>query len=175
MAIIICAVLILRAEGRRWWCACGQFYIWAGDIWTSHNSQHLFDPYAFTHILHGFLFCALLASVLPIVPKIWRFLLTLAVEAGWEIIENSDFVINRYRETTAALGYQGDTIANSLGDIAACGLGFIMSSRLGWRRSVVFFFLVEVLLIVWIRDSLLLNIIMLVFPVQAIKNWQTGH
>ena len=99
-----------------------------------------------------------------------------AAEAAWEIIENTDFVINRYREATAALGYTGDTVVNSLGDIAACALGFLLARALGPLRSVLFFVAVEVLLVLWIRDSLLLNVLMLVHPSDAVRAWQAaGH
>lgn len=90
----------------------------------------------------------------------------------WEILENSDFIINRYRTETAALGYQGDTVVNSLGDLFCCAAGFMIARRLGLRRSVVAFVLLEVVLLVWIRDSLLLEIVMLIHPVDALKAWQ---
>jgi hypothetical protein len=125
-------------------------------------------------VLHGFVFCGLLAWGLPRLAPVWRLSLAVTVEALWEVLENSDFVIRRYREATAALGYEGDTVVNSLGDIFACGLGFVIARRLGFRRSLALFVLTEVVLLVWIKDSLTLNVLMLIYPIDAIKAWQTG-
>jgi hypothetical protein len=101
--------------------------------------------------------------------------MVLMIESAWELIENTNTVIERYREATAALGYQGDTVVNSLGDIICCVLGFMIARKLGWRRSIVVFVATELLLVIWIRDSLLLEIIMLIRPINAIKVWQVGH
>jgi hypothetical protein len=101
--------------------------------------------------------------------------LAVVAEALWEIFENTEFVVRRYRENTMALGYEGDTIFNSLGDILACALGFLLARRLGWRRALVVFALTEIVLLFWIRDSLLLSVVMLVYPVDALKAWQAGH
>ncbi len=172
----VSAALQLRRQGRLWLCECGRVLLWAGDAWSSDNSQHLFDPYSFTHVLHGFVFCGLLAWVCGgRVSWQGRLALAVVIEACWEVIENSAFVINRYREATLALGYQGDTVINSVGDIFACALGFLLARRLGLRRSLVAFALVEIVLLVWIRDSLLLNILMLLYPSEEIKAWQAGH
>lgn len=97
------------------------------------------------------------------------------MESLWEVVENSAFIIQRYREGTASLGYQGDTVINSMGDILMCGLGFVLAWHLGFRRSLALFAITEVMLLIWIRDSLILNIVMLIFPVDAIKAWQVGH
>ena len=174
LAVITLAALLLSSQGRSWWCACGQFFLWTSDAWSRHTSQHFLDPYSFTHLLHGFAFCGLLAWCAPRVPPRWRLVLVVALEALWEVVENSEFVIRRYRETTAALGYTGDTIANSLGDIMCCGLGFLIARRLGLRRALAAFVLTEALLLLWIRDSLLLEVLMLLYPVAAIKAWQVG-
>ena len=175
VAVLAAAVFQLRSQGRLWLCACGYVLPWSGDAWSADNSQHLFDPYSFTHVLHGFLFWWLLSWALPRVPVAWRLCLAVALEALWEVVENSNFVIERYREATQALGYRGDTVVNSLGDILMCALGFLLARRIGWRRSLVLFVLMEVVLLVWIRDSLLLNILMLLYPVEGIKAWQAGH
>ncbi len=98
--------------------------------------------------------------------------MAIAIESAWEIIENTNTVIQRYREATASLGYQGDTVMNSLGDILCCGVGFILARKLGWRRSIALFFAIEAVLLIWIRDSLLLEIIMLIHPIEVIKHWQ---
>jgi len=169
------AVLQLRRQGRLWLCECGRVLVWAGDAWSADNSQHLFDPYSFTHVLHGFIFCGVLAWAWPRVSWQWRLALAVAIEALWEVVENSAFVINRYREATLALGYQGDTIINSVGDILACALGFILARRLGLRRTLIAFALTEIVLLIWIRDSLLLNVLMLLYPIDAIKAWQMSH
>ncbi|MBA2339365.1 MAG: DUF2585 family protein [Pyrinomonadaceae bacterium] len=166
----------LWRQGRLWWCSCGQYFLWAGDIWSSHNSQHLFDPYSFTHVLHGFLFCGLLAwGAASRLSPTWQLSLTISLEALWEVIENTDFVIRRYREATLALNYQGDTILNSLSDIIACGFGFLLARYLGFYRSLLLFVITEFVLLIWIKDSLILNILMLFFPVDAIKAWQANH
>jgi hypothetical protein len=169
------AALQLRRQGRLWLCDCGRVLVWASDAWGADNSQHLFDPYSFTHVLHGFIFCGVLAWVLSRVSWQWRLALAVSIEALWEVVENSAFVIGRYREATLALGYQGDTIINSTGDIFACALGFLLARRLGLRRTLVAFAVTELVLLFWIRDSLLLNVLMLLYPLDAIKDWQMNH
>lgn len=172
VAVLTLAVLQLRHQGRTWWCSCHQYFLWAGDIWTSHNSQHLFDPYAFTHVLHGFALCWLLMLGLPRVRMTWRLWLATLLEAAWEVFENTEFVIQRYREETAALGYNGDSVFNSLGDILTCILGFMIAQRLGFKRSAIVFVVTEIVLLFWIRDSLLLEILMLIYPIESLKGWQ---
>jgi hypothetical protein len=174
-AVLTAAMMQLRYQGRAWWCSCGQAFPWVGDIWSSHNSQHLLDPYAFTHVLHGFAFFWLLSWLLPRVPQLWQLFIAILLEAIWEVFENTEFTIQRYREATAALGYFGDSVANSLGDVATCGVGFLIAQRLGPRRSIVAFAITEVVLLVWIRDSLLLEILMLIYPIDWLKAWQLGH
>lgn len=126
-------------------------------------------------MLHGFAFCGLLAWAGARLAVRWRLVLALALEALWEVVENSAFVIERYREATAALGYQGDTIVNSLGDIVCCGVGFLLARRLGFGRALLVFGLIELVLLIWIRDSLLLEVLMLLHPVEFVKAWQVGH
>ena len=174
-AIIVLAVVTLRGEGRLWWCACGGFRPWDGDIWSAHNSQHWLDPYSFTHVLHGVLFCGLLAWLWPRGAPAWRLAVTVLLEATWEVAENSTFIIQRYREATIGQGYFGDSIANSVADIACCVLGFVLARRLGVWRSAALFVVVEVALALTVRDNLSLNILMLIHPVEAIKAWQMVH
>ena len=174
-AVLVLTVFQLRHQGRSWWCSCGYGWPWAGDVWTLHNSQHLADPYSFTHVLHGLVLCGALAWVGARLPWLWRFFLAVSFEAAWEMFENTEFVIQRYREATLALGYTGDTIANSMGDIAFCGIGFMIARYLGFWRSVVFFLLTDCVLLLWIHDSLVLNVVMLIWPIDAIKAWQMGH
>ena len=175
LTVFVAAAALLRSQGRHWWCTCGQLRLWTSDAWSQHTSQHFLDPYSFTHVLHGVVLCGLLAWCCARLSLRWRFLLALALEALWEVCENSEFVIRRYREATAALGYQGDTVANSLGDIMCCGVGFLVARRLGLRRALVLFVLIELGLLIWIRDSLVLEVLMLLYPVAAIKAWQVGH
>lgn len=164
--------LALWAEGRLFFCACGEFELWVGDTCSSQNSQQLFDPYSLTHILHGFLLFWLVALAFKNLAPQWRLTLAVFLEALWEVFENTNFVINRYREETAALGYTGDTVVNSIGDLFCAIAGVLIAVRLGWRRSLIAFLLVEVVLFFWIHDSLLLQILMLIYPVNALKLWQ---
>ena len=176
VVVLTATAFRLRSQGRLWWRSCEHLCLWSGDTWRSDNSQGLFGSFTFTHVLHGFLFCGILALILPGISALWRLVIAVSLEALWEVLENGEFIIRRYREWTVAHGYHGDTIINSLGDILACGLGFVIALRLGFRRAVAVFVLTEAFLIVWIRDSLLLNILMLIFPIEAIKHWQqAGH
>lgn len=172
VVIFVVTALLMRLEGRLWICACGTVRFWVSNTCSSDNSQHFLDPYAFTHVLHGFGFCWLVSLVLPRLKSNWQLLLAIALEAAWEVFENSSFVIERYRSVTAALGYTGDTIVNSLGDILCCLIGFLIAKRLGFGRAVIAFLALELVLLLWIRDSLLLEIVMLTFPIEAIKAWQ---
>src|SRR5215210_4797294 len=170
--VLLAMIVLLRAEGRRFLCACGQFAVWVGDWCSSNTSQQLLDPYSFTHVLHGFLFFWLISLLFRRMPRGWQFLLALLLESAWEVFENTSFVINKYRTETAALGYSGDTVVNSLGDLACALVGFLVARQLGVPRSLIVFLLVELVLILWIHDSLLLQILMLVRPLEAIKLWQ---
>ena len=167
--------LVLSVEGRIWWCKFGDARVYVNQAWgSSHTSQHLFDPYTFTHVLHGVLFFWLAGLLFRKLADSWRFLIAVAAEAGWELVENSSYVIQQYRENTASLDYFGDSIANSVGDVLACGLGFYIAVRVGWWKSLAFFLLVEIVLLLWIRDSLLLNVVMLIYPLDWVKTWQTA-
>jgi len=173
LVVLLLMALLLRAEGRMFFCACGEFRFWVSDTCSSNNSQQLFDPYSFTHLLHGFLLFWLIALLLrrKVAPG-WQFVLAVALEAAWEVLENTPFVIDRYRAETAALGYQGDTIVNSFGDLTCAVAGFLVARQLGLRWSLVVFVLIEVVLALWIHDSLILQLLMLIHPVEAIKHWQ---
>jgi hypothetical protein len=166
--------LVLHVMGRRVWCECGSLSPWSWDIWSSHNSQHLIDPYTFTHVLHGAVYYAVLRLLLgPRWPSL-RALLAVIIEVGWEIGENTNGVIAAYREATIALNYYGDSIANSVSDVIAFALGYTAAMRLPVWVSVVAFVAVEAALLLTIRDSLILNIVMLLHPFSAIKTWQMG-
>jgi Protein of unknown function (DUF2585) len=170
----VSTAIILQSQGRIWWCANDSFTPWSSDIWSRHNSQHLFDPYTFTHILHGVVYFWLITLIFKKMPLMWQFMLAIFIGCGWELLENSKIIIERYRAETISLDYTGDSIANSLADIFSCGFGFYLTYKLMFWRSLVFFFATEFLLLVWIRDSLIVNVIMLVFPIKAIKDWQIG-
>lgn len=173
VGIVFLMSVVLWSEGRIWWCKLGDWAIYINEAWkSSHTSQHVFDPYTFTHVLHGVAFFWLAGMVFSKLANGWRFLIATVLESAWEILENSDYIIEKYRENTASLDYFGDTIANSIGDVAACALGFWVAVKLGVWRSLAFFVAVELLLIFWIRDSLLINILMLVYPIDGIKQWQ---
>lgn len=174
LVLVILAVLVLAGMGRVWWCSCGLLNLWSGETASMHNSQHLFDAYTFTHILHGIGFYGILWLLLgKRAGRSSRFIAAIGIESVWEIIENTNFVIERYRETTISLGYYGDSIFNSLADIAACAFGFVLAMRLPVWGSVVLFFGIEGFLLWWIRDSLLLNIIMLIWPLEGVRTWQS--
>lgn len=165
---------VLRSFGRRWWCACGGWTPWSWEVWSSHNSQHLIDWYSPSHLLHGLIFYALLCGLKRAYAV--RFSLAMALEAGWEMLENSSLIINRYRAVTASLDYFGDSILNSLSDISCCACGFWLAARLPPRWSVAIFVLSEALTTALIRDGLLLNILMLVAPSESVRAWQmAGH
>ena len=170
--VLLLMIVLLRTQGRLFLCACGQFEIWTSDTCSSNNSQQLLDPYSFTHVLHGFLFFYLVVLLFRRLDRGWQFLLTLALEAAWEVFENSSVVIERYRTATAALGYQGDTVVNSIGDLACALIGFLIARQVGIRGSLILFLLFELILILWVHDSLLLQILMLVHPIEVIKLWQ---
>ncbi len=175
-AVLAGGVYGLREQGRLWICSCGYVLPWTDEYWGSNTSQHLLDPASFTHLLHGFVLCGLAALLAPRAPVAWRLWLAVTIEVGWEVLENSEFVIQRYREGTAAFGYHGDTVVNSAGDVLSCALGFMLARRLGFWRALAVFVAVEGVLAVWIRDGLLLNVIMLIYPLEAIETWQAaGH
>ena len=174
VAAAVLMTVSLHLQGRVWWCKLGDYSPWVSDAWSTHTSQHLLDPYAFTHVLHGMALFWILEFIAPKMQNSWRFLLAVVAEGAWEIVENSDWIINKYRENTASLDYFGDSALNSLGDLLACALGFWVAVRLGWLRSVVIFLLIEAILLIWIRDSLLLNILMLIYPIDAVKQWQVS-
>ena len=171
-AALAIAAAILIAMGRPPICACGTVALW-GKVGPT-QSQMLADWYSFSHIVHGFLFFALLRWMLPRWPVERRFVIALLIEAAWEIAENTPMVINRYREATAALGYSGDTVLNSLSDIAMMAIGFLAARRLSVWASVVIVMLLELIPLIVIRDNLTLNIWMLLAPNDAIRDWQAA-
>jgi hypothetical protein len=171
------AVLVLTAGIELWMGRSplgpdGRFGLWEGDIWSSENSQRFADPYSFSHLVHGILFYGFLWLVARRLPARYRLLIALVLEAGWEILENSPLIINRYREATIALGYTGDSVFNSLSDILMMAIGFLFAARARTWISVAAIIAMEVGCALWVRDNLTLNIIMLIHPFDAIKTWQ---
>jgi Protein of unknown function (DUF2585) len=169
------AAVALRLEGHRFWCRCGRLTLWSGQIQSAHNSQHLVDPYTFTHMEHGLLLYALLRPFARWLGPGNRLVVAVAIEGMWEIAENLPAVIERYRQATIALGYAGDSVVNSIGDTARCTLGLFLAQRLPAQWSVTLFVMVELVLLAIYRDNLTLNVLMLVFPLESVKIWQMGR
>lgn len=162
----------LAAMGQPLLCRCGEVALWSGNIASEQNSQQVADPYSFTHVTHGILFFAALWPLRARLAMSSRLIVAIAIEVAWEVLENSPMVIDRYRQATISLGYSGDSVLNSAADVACCLLGFVIAARLPWRLSVALVVLMEVVLAITIRDGLLLNIVMLLVPVPAIREWQ---
>ncbi len=171
--ILIVMTAILWAAGRNPICTCGYVDLWHPAL-DSGNSQHIADWYTPSHIIHGFLFYALGWLVLRRRPPGERLILAVAIEAAWEVLENSPIIIDRYREATMALGYTGDSIVNSVADVAWMALGFAFARRVPVWVTVTVAILFELLTLWVIRDKLTLNVVMLVSPVEAIKAWQSA-
>jgi hypothetical protein len=172
IAVLAVAAAILVAMHRPLICTCGTIALW-GPVGPT-QSQMLADWYSFSHVVHGLIFYALLWLVARRAPVEWRFLGALAIEAAWEVIENTPMVIDRYRTATAALGYTGDTIINSLSDIAMMALGFLAARKLPLWAAVLLLLALEIVPLLVIRDNLFLNVWMLVAPSEAIRDWQSA-
>jgi hypothetical protein len=166
--------VVLLAMGRIPWCACGFVKLWHSAAADSQTSQHLADPYTFSHVLHGFGFFWILWLVARRLSLGARGVIAIAAECGWEILENTPLIIDRYRANTSSLDYFGDSVVNSMGDVLAMILGFWLASRLPFRVVLALTILIEIALLVTIRDNLTLNILMLVYPIDAIRRWQLG-
>ena len=174
IVLLAATTMLLYLMGRPPICTCGAIDLWVGEPNSSRTSQMLSDWYSPSHIVHGFLFFAGLWLVGRRWPLERRFLVAVAIEAAWEIVENTPLIINRYREETAALGYTGDSVLNSMSDIAMMGLGFLLARRLPVWASVVVVLILELVPLLVIRDNLTLNVWMLLAPNDALKAWQSG-
>ncbi|MEJ7927869.1 DUF2585 domain-containing protein [Sphingobium sp. AN641] len=171
--IALGACLALLAMGRPPICTCGTVEFWHGAI-DSGNSQHVADWYSPSHVIHGFLFYGAAWLLLRERPMGVRLAVAVAVEAAWELLENSPVIIDRYRTATIALGYSGDSILNSMSDIGMMALGFLFAGRASWRVTLAIGLGFEMLTLWVIRDNLTLNVLMLTFPIEAVKTWQSG-
>ena len=175
VAIVVGAAAILLAMGRPPICTCGMVKLWEGAVNSAGNSQHIADWYSFSHIIHGFIFYGLSWWLL----RSWlktdaRLALSVVIEAGWELLENSPFIIDRYRTATLAFGYSGDSVLNSMSDIAMMAAGFLFALKMPARVTVAVAIGFELMTLYTIRDNLTLNVLMLTWPIEAVKTWQAG-
>jgi hypothetical protein len=172
--IVAATAFIEIAMNRVLVCECGFVRFWSGNVQSSENSQQFSDPYTFTHVVHGLFFYLMLRLLAPAMSLGSRALAAIGLESAWEIIENSSAVIERYRAATLSLDYYGDSVLNSVGDIVAAIIGFLLAARLPTWASIILFIAIEIILLFLIRDNLTLNVVMLLFPIQAIRQWQGG-
>ena len=172
--IVVAAAAILLAMGRNPICTCNAVDLWVGGRDSPRTSQMLADWYSFSNIVHGLIFYAALWLVARRWPVGWRFVVALLVEASWEVIENTPMVIDRYRTATAALGYTGDSVLNSVSDILMMGVGFFLARKLPVWASIALLLVLEVIPLLLIRDNLTLNVWMLLWPDKAVAAWQAG-
>jgi hypothetical protein len=170
--MVLCFAMILRLEGREWLSDSG-FGFWTG-AWTPNTSQWLADPYSTSHVLHGVFFYWFLLPFRRWFSAGQRLLLAILIEGGWELLENSPSVIERYRTATASLEYFGDSVMNSAVDILCAAVGFWLAWRFDWKWMVVLIVAVELLMLYFVRDNLTLNILMLLYPFESIKAWQAA-
>lgn len=174
LGLVAAMALILVWMGRPLICTCGEVKLWTGAVQSADNSQHLSDWYTPSHVIHGFLFYMFGRLLLRRRPLGEHYLAAVALEAGWELLENSQYIIDRYREATFAFGYSGDSVLNSIADVGWMSLGFILARKLPAWATIVIAISFELLTLWTIRDNLTLNVLMLVAPVESIRVWQGG-
>ncbi len=172
--LVVLLALIELAMGRLAICKCGYVKLWEGVTNSAGNSQHITDWYTFSHVIHGFVFYWLAYLFFPRASVGFRFLAAVLVEGAWEVFENTPFIIERYRATTISLDYYGDSVLNSVMDTLAMAVGFVAAARLPVWMIVAAGLGMELWTLWWIRDNLILNVIMLIYPVDAILKWQNG-
>lgn len=173
--LIALAAWYLLWIGREPICKCGYIKFWHGQVVSSENSQHLTDWYTPSHLIHGFVFFGFLWLVARRLSFGWRLVIATVVECAWEIVENSDAVIERYRAVTISLDYYGDSVLNSVSDMLAMVLGFWLASKLPVWATVALIILFEGTTMWLIRDGLALNVLMLLYPLDSVATWQAGR
>jgi hypothetical protein len=174
LAVIAAQMIGLRLMGRPFFCACDALRIWSGQVLSPETSQQIGDWYSFTHIEHGLIFYFLGWLLLPRWPVSQRFLMALAIEVAWEMLENSAWFVQIYRRQALAIGYSGDSIVNSVADVGFMSLGYFFAASAPVWASLALLVVIEIGLAATIRDSLALNLLNFVHPVEAVARWQSG-
>ena len=173
-AVLLIQIIAEYMMGRTPICTCGYIKLWEGTVNSSGNSQHISDWYTPSHIIHGFIFYGVTHLLLRGKPIAMRLLLALVIESGWELLENSPVIIDRYRTATISLDYYGDSIVNSAMDTVFMVIGFFFASRAPVALTIAIAIFFELLTGYLIRDNLTLNVLMLIWPIEAIKIWQSA-
>ena len=174
LALVAMQALILFAMGQPAICACGFVKLWHGSASSPETSQHISDWYTLSHILHGVIFYALLKLVAPRASLGALFLAALAIEIAWEVTENTPMIVERYRQLALAQGYTGDSVLNSVFDTIAAGSGFMLARFAPIWLTALILAAFEAVALFSIRDNLTLNVIQLIYPIEAISRWQAG-
>ncbi|HQS71231.1 MAG: hypothetical protein B7Y36_01775 [Novosphingobium sp. 28-62-57] len=180
LGVALGIVIILLGMERPPICPCGTVRLWQGVVESPENSQQISDWYSFSHMIHGFLFYGVAhlawrkAGLRAVSPQ-WALACAVLLEGAWEILENSPIIIDRYRAVTVSFGYSGDSVLNSFADMGFMALGFVFASRAPALATVAIAIVFELFTLFMIRDNLTLNVLMLVSPVEAVRQWQSGH